>query len=228
MADFPTTPIIDDFNRANQGPPASANWSLGFAEELQGIEEPGHRVVSNQLANVGGDINQNWWNAEQFGPDCEAYITVVNATNVIAVGLAARLTNIDGFSSDGYYVQVNASGGGVNRTYQIIRIDGGTLTFLANDSEFDVGPMTGNKYGIKIVENTIQLWADLGDGWVVKLATEDATYTSAGFLGIVTECSSSLSCRWDDFGGGTIGGSYNPYRHKKRRGMMAFWRRFVR
>ena len=35
---FPTTGILDDFNRGNEGPPPSANWTTLVQ---------GHKVVSN-------------------------------------------------------------------------------------------------------------------------------------------------------------------------------------
>lgn len=202
--DFPATTTLDDFNRPDEGPPPSTNWSVGFAASLEGTDEPGHKVTSNQLSNVGNDINQNWWNVSQFGPDCEAWITITDSTGLVAVGLAARLTNIVGFSSDGYYVQVNSSGGGDSRTYQLARIDAGTATFLVTTSETGVGPMTGDRYGIRVIGNAIQLWGDTGSGWDVKLSTTDSTYSTQGYLGILTEATTST--RLDDFSGGTVAG----------------------
>lgn len=201
---FPSTAILDDFNRADEGPPPSENWTLGFAAGLEGTTEPGHQVISNELANTGSDINQNWYNAAQYGPDCEAYITVTNSGSVNAVGLAARLTDIVGFSSNGYYVQINRTGGGDNRNFQIMRIDNGGVTVLANVAETGVGSMTGDKYGIRLVGNNIELWADTGEGWLLKLTAVDSTYKGAGYLGILTDSSSSSVSRWDDFGGGDI------------------------
>lgn len=202
LPDFGLTPIIDDFNRADEGPPPSANWTLGFAAGLEGTTEPGHKVTSNELANVGNDINQNWWNASTFGPDCEVYLTVTNQTGVIAFGLAARLTDISGFSSNGYYMQVNLSGGGSDRTYQIIRIDNGSVIFLANTTENGVGDLVGNKYGLRVIGDRIQLWGDTGDGWKIRLEAVDSTYSDPGYFGVLSE--SDNFARWDDFSGDSL------------------------
>lgn len=199
---FPTTPVIDNFNRADEGPPPSANWTTGIANGFGGFLEPGHSVVGNQLNNDFNDVAQNYWNSDSFGPDCEAYITVVDVQGLVSVGLAARLTDIGRFTCEGYAVQINPSGGGANRTYQIFRIDNGVLTLLSNSTEDSVGSMDGDKYGIRCIGNNIQLWADTGEGWRLKLSVTDSTHTGAGAIGIVTE-SDPLS-RWDDFGGGHI------------------------
>lgn len=201
LTDFQTA-VLDNFNRPDEGPPPSANWTNGFAAILGGTTEPGHSVVDNQLFNDFNDVAQNWWNVRQFGPDCEAYITVTDSTNLASVGLAARLTSISGFSSNGYVVQINATGGGASRAYTIWRIDGTGGEILASDSESGAGSMTGDRYGIRITGSLIEIIGDTGDGPTIKLSVEDSTYTTAGYIGVVTE--SQPQARWDDFGGGTL------------------------
>jgi hypothetical protein len=73
MMTFPTTPILDDFNRANEGPPPSANWSAyhaswGFGDGLE--------VVSNQCKGNSYNLCGDWWSVETFGSDCEVYVTI--------------------------------------------------------------------------------------------------------------------------------------------------------
>lgn len=201
---FPTTPILDSFNRANEGPPPSTNWTTGIAVGFGGFSEPGHEVIGNELANTFNDVAQNYWNVGQFGPDCEAYITVTNATGLISAELAARLTNIGQFTCDGYVVQAQPAGGegGPNRVYTIYRIDDGLLTMLDFVGESGVGSMTGDRYGIQIIGSVIYLWGDTGDGWEIKLTANDSTHTTAGFIGVVTEIGSQS--RLDDFGGGVF------------------------
>jgi hypothetical protein len=199
---FPATSVLDNFNRANEGPPPSSNWTTGIANDLGGFTRPGHSVVSNQIANEFEDAAQTYWNAAQYGPDCEAYITVSDSSGLLTLSLAARLTNIGRFTCNGYAVQIEPGVIGSDRVYHVFRIDSGAFTQLAIASEFGIGGMTGDKYGIRISGDLIELLGDTGSGWEVKLSTNDSTYSSAGFIGIATD-SDSLT-RWDDFGGGSL------------------------
>ena len=66
----PTTPVLDNFNRADG--PAGANWSL--------IRPTGF-VAMNVSANAAVDPSStnyawNYWNSANFGPNAEAYVTV--------------------------------------------------------------------------------------------------------------------------------------------------------
>jgi hypothetical protein len=196
---FPSTGILDNFNRADEGPPPSG-WITGIANGFGGFTEPGHEIISNQLANTFQDVAQNY-RAEEAGPDCEFYITVADGTGLASTGVAARLTEVGRFTCKGYAILVQPSAD-VNRNYTIYRIDNGVLTIIASGSESGVGSSTGDKYGIRCVGNNIQLWADTGEGWKIRLWAIDSTYSSAGFPGIVTE--SDPFARWDDFGGGNV------------------------
>lgn len=198
---FPSAPILDDFNRANEGPPPSANWTNGIAEGF-GFSF-GHRVLDNELQNATEGVAQNYWNVETFGPDCEAYITAVNTADAPSTWLVGRLVDPGLSTCTGYAVQVVSSNAGDDRLYFIYRIDDGLLTSIASTSETGVGPADGDKYGIRIIGDIIYLWGDTGDSWEIKLSVSDSTYSSAGFIGIVTEAA-TLSPRWDDFGGGTV------------------------
>ena len=112
----PTTPVLDAFNRANGG--AGSNWSLirptGFATM---------NVSNNAAVNSSTSLFAwNYWNAANFGPDSEAYMTVASygASDVIRIG--ARVTGAGTNSYSGYYVAVSATG-----AWTIIRIDNGGL-----------------------------------------------------------------------------------------------------
>ena len=62
---FPTTPVLDNFNRANGA--IGANWG-GYASAFS--------IASNQLdVTAGGFDTYTIWNATSFGADQEAYIT---------------------------------------------------------------------------------------------------------------------------------------------------------
>jgi hypothetical protein len=62
---FPTTPILDNFNRANG--PIGSNWSGNTSA---------YNISSNQLSvDDSGTVTDIYWGNEAFGPDQEAYVT---------------------------------------------------------------------------------------------------------------------------------------------------------
>lgn len=194
---FPVTAILDDFNRANQGPPPSSNWTTGVGT-LVGLLTNGHRVSSNALIRGAAEIEaESYWSAAQFGPNAECYLTVVSATGLQVLSLGLRIHNIGASTTDGYVVYI------AQNFLRIYRIDNGSATALASHDTHTVS--SGNKYGINMIGGTIRLWCDSGSGWEPLLMAEDSTYPDAGFLSIYTD--SSTATTFDDFGGGTLGGA---------------------
>ena len=86
---FPESSILDNFNRGDEGPPLSSDWTeMGHVSD--GLE-----VVSNEAEGETGfsAACTEYWNPATFGPACEAYVTIsdMGVTSVVAVG--ARLTS---------------------------------------------------------------------------------------------------------------------------------------
>src|SRR5436189_297727 len=61
---FPTTNILDDFNRSNQGPPPSSNWVSDGSPD-------GWKVLSNQATPSVDGYAHDVWERDTFGPDSE-------------------------------------------------------------------------------------------------------------------------------------------------------------
>jgi hypothetical protein len=185
---FPASGILDDFNRANEGPPPSANWT-GFVGLSQGDNL---EVISNQLGTTTTDASA-WWNVSTFGPDCEVYCTlpVVSGANVY---LYARGANPGTGTLDAYLV-FWSSGGNVF-TY---RIDNDILTQLGTQVALSLA--ANDKLGLEVVGDDLTIYADTAGSWTSRDAHVDATYSAAGFIAIGTNNTAS---RFDDFGGGTV------------------------
>ena len=179
---FPTTGILDNFNRANEGPPPSASWTN---------VENGLEVNSNTCK---GDANNlgNWsnWNVETFGPDCECYITL---TNQSAENLYARLTSVNTWD-DGYSVTV------FQNEVQIYRLDDGGRTQLG--ATIAQTSVSGDKLGMEIIGSSVTAYYDDGGaGWGSIGVRSDGAYSNAGYLGVRVFDNDR---EFDDFGGGTI------------------------
>lgn len=193
FAGFPATPILDDFNRANEGPPPSANWTKPTYATFVGIKVVSNAVVQDVLNTNDGLA---YWNVENFGPDCEAYVTINSFTGTDAfLILHVRMDVING---NGYKLDWNKFTGNI----RVFRIDAGVRTQLGASIAKTVS--AGDSLGILMVGNVITVYYKASGGSWVDLATRtDSTYTAAGkiMLGIWNNATVSPL---DNFGGGTV------------------------
>ena len=166
-ATAPETSVLDDFNRANGG--AGTNWSLIRPSGFAPMNVSGNAAVDSST----GGFAWNYWNAANFGPDSEAYVTVATygASDMIRIG--ARVTGGTNAHS-GYYASINSSG-----TWSIIRIDNGSSSPVTLASV--TRPISsGDKIGIRIVGSVVTaLHYSAAAGWVGSSATTQARTPSA-------------------------------------------------
>ena len=183
---FPLTEIIDNFDRANEGPPPSANWT----NWINGL-----KVVGNQIkGNLAGVDNFSGWNASQFGPDVEVFMTI-HQTEAGQFYVCARY-NLAG--TNGYFLMADSN----SNVVKYGKVVGGTPSQLGSDISVTVSE--GDSYGLSIIGDKLQAykkpsggnWAALGSG------ITDSTYSAAGYIGAGVYGNVDAA---DDFGGGTIG-----------------------
>lgn len=197
---FATTSILDDFNRANEGPPPSSNWS-GITTTTNTL-----KVTSNQLDVDSTDIygfGSAYWNPASFGADSEAYLTIATKPTDGAGNLrvGARMAGVgDIFTFTGYFYFFEPAAG--TDTIKITRIDtGGVETVLGATISQEVA--AGEKLGLEVIGTTIKVFHNSGSGWsdISSGGRTDATYGSAGRIGLL---SNDITSNYDDFGGGTV------------------------
>lgn len=203
---FPTTGILDDFNRANESP-VGGNWSSIIDDD----DFNGLQLVSNALTtSFQGDNASSYWNAANFGPDCEAYITLSNTAGGQR-RLYLRVANIASASITGYFASIDQSG-----FYELYRSD-------ADDSPFFLASGTtafsaGDKFGIQAVGSTISAYLYQAGTWNQVMSVGDATYSNAGRIGVRMTSTEATQPIIDDFGGGTYVDEYTPISFIRRRG----------
>ncbi len=183
----PTSPVLDNFNRANGG--AGSKWS---------VIKPSGFALMNVSANTAVDASTslyawNYWNVANFGPDAEAYATVASyAGDTIRIG--ARVTV--GSSYSGYFVSVTATG-----AWSIIRIDNGSAVTLASGITQTLA--SGDKVAIRVAGSVVTALHYTSSGWAQVLSYDTSSdavrYTTAGRLSVEFRAGAL-----DDFGGGTI------------------------
>jgi hypothetical protein len=189
----PTTPVLDNFNRADG--PVGANWAnirgSGF---YYAMNVSGNAAVD---AAVSSGYAWNYWKPATFGPDAEAYATVAAYSGTDTIRIGARVTG--GVSSySGYFVSVSPSG-----AWSIIRIDnGGSPVTLSSGVTQTLA--SGDKIAIRIVGSLVTaLHYTAANGWTQVLSYDTSTdatrYTAAGSLALEFRQSTI-----DDFGGGSL------------------------
>lgn len=179
---FPTTTLLDDFNRANASPP-SASWSgpIFGANHLA--------VSSNTCVGNGGASGSDYWNTT-VGPDTEVWAKFATLGGYLYV----RMKDPGSGTSDGYVVTPSTVSGNCT----VCRIDNGALTQLG--SGLGSAAANGDVIGLEIISDTLQAYKN-GSAW--STTRSDSTYSVAGYIGIYA---SSASTVIDDFGGGTVDG----------------------
>lgn len=188
---FPTTSILDDFNRASLG----TNWTQGL------LGDSDLAIDSSTAADGSG--SGLWcaarWNVATYGADTEAFATILESVSATRA-LLGRLDVSGGESApDGYSVEFN------NTAFcKAWRLDNGVATKLGSDFTVS-GYGVDSQIGIEIVGTTITVYHKASGGsWSVVTTRTDSTYSAAGYIGL--ELYDNVT-RTDDFGGGTVGGA---------------------
>lgn len=189
---FPTTGILDSFNRANEGPPPSSNFS--------GPADPGDgslQTSSNQCVSASG-YGYIWWNVAQFGPDCEAYVTLASVPDVSwnYTWVAVKLQSPGTSGIDGYEITIETQQSPTNDNVYVNRIDNNVSTQLG--ATINTNFAAGDGLGVGILGSAISAYRRSSGTWSSLGSRTDSTY-GAGYIGVGTGTAHPL----DDFGGGT-------------------------
>ena len=180
---FPTTSLLDDFDRANTGPPPSASWG---GPVLPG--NSGAKVLSNQLVTAGGSGECYWLTS--FGPDSECYITI--GTLGTGFGLYLRVNNPNTGTMTGYYADIYAN------TIDVYRMDNAGYNQLG--ASIATTTSAGDTFGLEMIGATLTVYRKPSAGaWGSIGSRTDATYGAAGAVGVLLG-----SANLDNFGGGTV------------------------
>lgn len=183
---FPATPILDDFNRANTGPPPGPGWTdIGT----------GFKVVSNQATTNDDVDNSAQWTAKFDGANRETYCTVVTKPGNSKTFYLQFVTA----AGSGYAVQWVVSAGGVT-SLVLTRQDAFVATPLAT---VNYDAPNGTKIGLRCGNGRQELWIDTGGGWALIATASDTTYR-IGSQASPLLYSDSSALVIDDLGGGVF------------------------
>lgn len=194
---FPTTSILDNFNRADNTS-LGANWST-LANDFG---PTGVGVSSNQVYNTNArysSYQHMYYNVATYGADCEVYMSIPTNPGVPDgdVSVCCRVKDPGTSTWDGYeFYHYSTSSILIMR-----RIDNAVATTLG--ANYSQAVSSGNKIGIEMIGSTITPYYHNGTSWSALATRTDSTYAAAGYLGFYMP-GDDLTQRFDDFGGGTI------------------------
>lgn len=196
---FPTTPILDSFNRANEDPVANG-WLGPILPTFNTMKVVGSALQQSMILGKSGN---SYWAVSNFGPGSECYVTFSTVWNNTSSSfwLYSCGRNENTGTQGGYQLFLSMSSG--VWVWQIYRMD------LTNSVQLgaDLGTQAigdGDSIGLAVAaDGTIQAWYKAtGSSWATLGSTRtDTTYTS-GHIGVAKGFLDTTSIL-DDFGGGT-------------------------
>lgn len=198
----PGTPT-DAFNRANEGPPPSANWTnTVLSQEAAGLRVLNNVAVKGAVADQGGA----WWNAGLIGPDAQASVTVTDATPSGTISLYLRLTSPGiAATTAGYDCTVNVDDATPN--VYLIRLENSNQVILTSTTAVNIND--GDSFGCSIIGTAFTFWHKPAAGsWTQVLSTTDGIVTAAGYSGLRVSNTDLLSM--DDFWTATVNQGGSP------------------
>lgn len=204
---FPDNGVLDTFTGTDGANPPNANWTNAD------IRSGGAGCTRDDNAVGPGATSGFWgcyWNASTFGPDAEAYATIVNIGSTGFGAVCARLTTPGSGTTDGYCVEW------ADATSQIFiyRVDNEVGTQLGATISQTI--TTTDKIGISAIGDQICAWfSDSGGAWTQLACRTDGTYTAAGRIGLYLNGTLGVGAM-DDFGGGTTASASSNFMLRRR------------
>ncbi|MDL1944805.1 VWA domain-containing protein [Chloroflexi bacterium CFX2] len=185
---FPTTPILDDFNRA--GGAIGNNWSGNTF---------GYNIFSNQLSvDYSGSNSDIYWSNEPFGADQEAYVTFAQidpnaGEQDLLLKSQSNTTWGDGVLEVWYDVQ--------NHIVKVMTWEW-PAEWVQHGEDIPVTFVDGDTFGARaLADGTVEVYRN-GELLAVRDITSWPHYADGGYVGLWFIGAEDAVL--DGFGGGTI------------------------
>lgn len=196
----PATPILDNFNRADEGPPPSASW----VNALGGLKVSGNVCI----ADTAGGSHAASWNT-LFPANQEAFFSIATAkpADNTATRVYARLVTATDVNSDRYFIHVISIVAANDQLRIQKRIANVTTTLGA---QIDIGGehAVGDQVWIRVEVSTITCFRN----GVSQGVRTDTDLSGAGFIGL--NYNGNANSDFDDFGGGPTPGIIASAQHR--------------
>jgi hypothetical protein len=198
---FPTTPVLDNFNRANENPlSGGGNWS-GSPWDSGTATLP--KLQSNAVEDATASyIASSWWTAISAA-DVEVYVDMLGVTSAYNVLVGCRITGSNPTANcyrGGYFPGIPAM--------RIHKLISGAVTQVQSLSPpvFSVG----DSVGLSVIGTTLTLHYQHSAVWTDMTPITDSSVTGAGFIGLSVYHNLTTGTTADNFGGGVPAGGPPP------------------
>jgi len=189
VAVFPTTPILDNFTRADANP-LDGGWSNGWKNYSPLQLQSGNAAQTPDGSAYAGGA---WYNTD-YGPDCEIYLTLdnieFNNSSVLGLRQTGDIANPDG----GYILSCDSSR---------------SIALLDQTFTLPVGFGDGYSIGFSAIGNVLTAYYQPPSGtWqIIGSPLTDINYPNAGKLAIAlygAGNNTNILTTITAFGGGTV------------------------
>lgn len=215
----PIPAVLDNFTRANTGPPPSASWTNTGLGTFTGS---GLKVVSNAAVNNDTIASMARWNAATFAADQIVYATIPNIVRLAGngVGLVGALSSPGTGSADGVVARVLLGGatGATHDTNQIIHYsaNGATVLTIADDTALRNAGTTndwaaGDVMALVLRASRAELWRKRAGVWTLVVGGYDSATRSTGAAGAIIYSPTAQGQTLDDFGAAALTNPYYPF-----------------
>jgi hypothetical protein len=185
---FPSTGILDNFNRANGS--IGSDWSGNTS---------GYNIASNQLSvDYSGSNSDIYWSNEPFGADQEAYVTITNVDgNAWEQDLLLKAQSNNTWGDGVLEVLYDPSGQRVQVwTYEW------PAGWVQHGADIPVTFVDGDHFGARaLADGTVEVYRN-GELLAARDITSWSHYAAGGYIGLWFIGAENAVL--DDFGGGTV------------------------
>ena len=201
---FPNTPILDNFNRPNEGSPGGQNWVASLDSNFSG--HIGITVKNNQAVGINTSSSHSSVWTTWFPQDQEAYFTYTGTPGTHAcMGPSVRVKNSTDLASTQYllFFCQETLGSNVSNA-NIWRRANGQWTQLTHDN-FSKDIHSGDQIGLRAVGNKIEGFLN---GQVVTSVVDSNPVLGGGYIQLYV--GDDVGHTADNFGGGEVSSSPPP------------------
>jgi hypothetical protein len=203
---FPSTPVLDDFNRANEGPPPSANWVMPETSD-DGVKIYDNAAMPNSPYNSCEAL----WVPLPKLRDTDTYLTTraAGTQDTTSISLFARVQDNDSLYTGSYQLQASKQPGQPAKISLNLNCGSSLIK-----SEAALSWSLGDSFGLRVItENNSQVrlhayHKPAGGNWAeVFSVIETTALFMTGAIAFSLGSNNENPAAWptiDDFGGGEI------------------------
>lgn len=197
---FPSTPLIDDFNRTNEGPPPSASWDNAVNWFGAGYDLITASNACKQNNSGGGGA----FYGTIFAANQEVYYTISDLQNIggnsSSYLLHARLDSLTSGTNE-FYLQVHMQAINPGKIkFEFLR------PFPISQSVLVSGSLSiGDQIGLQCIGTSITVWyKPVAGAWTQVLSFTDSRANTNGYIGVEIFDPSGKVAAIDNFSGGSL------------------------